>query len=102
MTDWLPLTLALAAGLALGLFFFGGLWLTVQRLPTTQWPVLLTLGSLLARTAVTLAGFYLVMAGRWERLLACLVGFTLMRFFLVTWLSPDPNESPTRERREQS
>ncbi len=83
MSDASRLVLAFAVGLGLGLFYFGGLWLTVRRLPAARHPVLLVLGSFLGRTAVTLVGFYLIMGGRWERLLASLVAFTLMRFGVV-------------------
>jgi F1F0 ATPase subunit 2 len=55
----LPVALALLAGVALGLFYFGGLWLTVQRVTTSQRPELLALGSFVLRMAVTLAGFLL-------------------------------------------
>lgn len=80
------LILAGAAGMAFGLLYFGGLWLTVRWLPRTRFPAMLTLSSLLGRMAVTLAGFYVVMAGRSERLLACVAGFVLMRFVVVSWL----------------
>jgi F1F0 ATPase subunit 2 len=54
----------------------------------------LSLVSLMIRLGVTLAGFYLVMAGRWERLLACLVGFLLMRTVLVRRLGPVSTQTP--------
>ncbi len=85
-SEWTPLLLAGAAGLGLGLFYFGGLWLTVRWLPTVRSPVALTVGSLVGRTALTLLGFYLVMAGHWERMLACLVGFILVRYAVVAGL----------------
>ena len=44
------LRFALMAGIALGVFFYGGLWLTVRRLLMTRHPVLLTLGSFCVRT----------------------------------------------------
>ncbi len=88
MNQLLTLFLALAAGLVLGLFYFGGLWLTVQRLPQTRHPGLLAFLSLTIRLGVTLVAFYLVMAGRWERLLVCLAGFLLARFLLVRRLGP--------------
>jgi len=88
MDQLLTLFLAFVAGLVLGLFYFGGLWLTVQRLPQSRHPGLLTLASLVVRLGVTLAAFYLVMGGRWERLLVCLAGFLLVRFLLVRRLGP--------------
>ena len=79
MTDLAPLLLPAAAGLALGLVYFGALWLTVRALPAARSPALLTLASLTARLALLLLGFHAVAAGRWERLLACLAGFVLAR-----------------------
>lgn len=86
--DILQLALALGAGAILGALFFGGLWLTVQILPTTRWPVLVAFGSMMGRIGVAVLGFYLIMDGSWQRLLACLVGFILMRQALIRWLRP--------------
>lgn len=82
MNDTAGMILALGAGLALGAFYFGGLWLTLQRLPDSPHPALLMLGSYLLRLAVTLGGLYFVMGDSWQRAAACLVGFTVAR--LVT------------------
>lgn len=80
-----PLTLVLAgmAGLLLGALFFGGLWWTVRKGLSSKQPVLWFLGSLLLRTGIVLAGFYLISGGRWERLLACLLGFVIARFIVT-------------------
>lgn len=86
MTVVVTVLLALVAGLGLGLIFFGGLWLTVRQLPTRRYSVPLFLGSFVGRTAVVLAGFYFVMDGRWERVLACLAGFIMVRQLLVSRL----------------
>jgi F1F0 ATPase subunit 2 len=80
------------SGMVLGVFYFGGLWLTVKRLPFAARPALLTLCSYMGRLVVTLSGFYLVMAGSWERLLAVLFGFMVMRIILVRSLKPVRNE----------
>ncbi len=82
MTEALHLALALATGVLLGAFFFGGLWWTVRRALTRDRPALWFLGSLLLRTAVTLAGFYLVGNGHWQRLLLCLCGFIAARLLM--------------------
>ena len=66
-------------GLALGVLFYGGLWLTVRRLLTSHHPVALTLGSLLLRSGVALAGFLLVSDGDWRNTTACLIGFVVAR-----------------------
>ncbi len=74
------------AGLALGVMFYGGLWMTVRRLMTTEHPVVLTLGSLIVRAGVTLAGFLLVTNGRWENTVACLMGFVAARVAVSRFL----------------
>lgn len=71
-----------AFGLLLGVFFYGGLWLTVRRLATARHPFALTLGSLFLRTGVTLAGFLCVIGGRWQNAVVALIGFTAARFLL--------------------
>lgn len=93
---WEILTLSFAAGTAIGLAYFGLLWLTVRRIPSARHPGRLVLVSLALRLALALALFYLVMAGRWERMLAALVGFLLMRQILMRRLGPrrQPDSTP--------
>jgi F1F0 ATPase subunit 2 len=75
----IQLLLAFTAGAAIGIFYFGSLWITVRRLPKVNRPGLLILGSFAVRAGITLLGFFLVMGGQWERLVACLLGFMLAR-----------------------
>jgi F1F0 ATPase subunit 2 len=89
MSSGLPLILAWLAGVGLGLFYFGGLWLTVRQLPHYRRPALLLVGSFLGRTAVLLVGLYFVMGGHGERALACLVGIVMTRILLVSRLRPE-------------
>lgn len=91
MNELLDLILALVAGLLLGVFFFGGLWWTVQRGLSSRRPELWFLGSLLLRTSTAVAGFYFSSGGHWERLLVCLLGFFIMRR-IVTRLTRLPEE----------
>lgn len=86
MTDWLTLVGAAIAGVALGMVYFGGLWLTVRYLPTTTHPILLTFGSYLLRMAIVLLGFYIIMDNQWERLVAAVITFILTRMFLMRFL----------------
>lgn len=79
---------ALLAGGGLGVFYFAGLWWTVRKLPAAHTPALLSVGSFLLRTAVVLAGFYVVMGGQWERMVACLVGFMTARVVMVRYMKP--------------
>jgi F1F0 ATPase subunit 2 len=75
--------LALAAGIALGVFYFGGLWWTVVRGLAARHAALWFFASLLLRTAVTMLGFYLVGRGSWDRLLVCLAGFVMARLIVT-------------------
>ncbi len=82
------MALAFAAGFLIGSFYFLSLWWTVRRLPKARFPGVWTLGSYLIRGAASMAGFYLVMSGCWERLLISLLGFILMRSILVRRFQP--------------
>ena len=83
MNDFLFLALALVVGLVLGAIFFGGLWWTVRKGVFSKSPALWFLGSLLLRTSIVLAGFYVIGRGHWERLLVCLLGFVIARLIVM-------------------
>jgi len=83
MNELLQLALVLLAGLLLGALFFGGLWWTVLRAVSARQPALWFVVSLLLRTAIVLAGFYLVSGEDWKRLLLCLSGFIAARFIVI-------------------
>ena len=91
MTEILHLTPPLAAGLMLGVVFFGGLWWTVIIGVSSPRPALWFLGSMLLRMSIALAGFYFAGREKWERWLLCLLGFALARL-LVKWLTRPPVE----------
>ncbi len=91
------ISLAALAGVVLGAMFFGGLWWTVRHALHARHPALWFVGSALLRMGLALGGFYWVGVGvaggaggaggaagagqgaSWQRLLACLIGFTLAR-----------------------
>jgi F1F0 ATPase subunit 2 len=102
MSDIEALTLALFAGVLLGVFFFGGLWWTVQKGVTSERPELWFLGSLLLRTGVLLAGFYFVSQDLWSRFVACLIGFLIARIAIVKWLTRTPAQEQTPMEKETS
>lgn len=82
-TESLLLIGTLFVGVMAGVLFFGGLWLTVQRLPSAKHPGLLMAGSSALRMAIVLALFFIVGRAHLDRMLICLAGFLLARF-LVT------------------
>ncbi len=75
--------LALVTGLLLGAMFFGGLWWTVQKGVSSKRSALWFFGSLLLRTSIALAGFYVIARGHWEMLLVCLLGFIIARLIMM-------------------
>ncbi len=83
ITNVLYLLMAFFVGMGTGIVYFGGLWWTVRQLPFARQPALLTLVSFLVRTGISLTAFYLASGGRWERILISLLGFMIMRGFLV-------------------
>ena len=83
MIDIATMIAVLLAGLLLGTFFFGGLLWTVGRGLSAKHPAFWFLGSWVVRIAVILGAFYLVSAGRWERLLTCTSGFFIARVLLI-------------------
>jgi len=83
MSEFLILAVALAAGLLLGAFFFGGLWWTVRKGVSSKHPALWFPGSLLLRMSLVLVGFYFAGRGDWRRLVACLLGFIIARFCVM-------------------
>ncbi|MDJ0696902.1 MAG: ATP synthase subunit I [Mastigocoleus sp. MO_167.B18] len=83
MSNFLDIFISFPLGFFLGILYFSSLWWTVRQLPTTQQPILLILGSFIARLSIAILGFYLVMDGRWERLVIALLGFVLARSMLI-------------------
>lgn len=79
------LLVAFAAGIALGVSYFGTMWWVVRRLPRVERPMLWLGLSAALRLAAVLPAFYFVMDGGLERLGACLLGFLAARFLLTRW-----------------
>lgn len=92
MIEALPLILSAAAGLLAGAFFFGALWLTVVRLSDSNHPARLFILSNLIRFPAVLGVFYFVGRGHADRLIACLVGFTLARLLANRLISTKPSK----------
>jgi len=87
--NWFYLILSILLGCLLALFFFGGLWWTVQRIAGSERPYLIAIISFLIRTAVILLGFYLLLRVGWPYLMAALAGFIIGRMVLTYKLKPE-------------
>ncbi len=73
------LVLSFFGGALLGAFYFNSLWNTVKKVTDEGKQGMFLLTGYFLRTGVVLAGFYIIMSGRWERVVAALAGFILMR-----------------------
>ncbi|MEA3402391.1 MAG: ATP synthase subunit I [Armatimonadota bacterium] len=71
----IPVAGGLAAGVAMGLAYFAGLWWTVQRLPGARRPVLVWGTSAVVRVAVATGVFYLLLTWGAAQLVAGVLGF---------------------------
>ena len=80
------LVLALLAGTLLGIFFFAGLWWTVNQLQSSHHVALLFIISLLVRSTIVITGFYFIIGKDWHNLLAGLFGFMLVRLITTRYI----------------
>ena len=101
MSEMIMLAPALVGGVLLGGVFFGGLWWTVHRGVSSRYAAVWFFTSLLLRMGITLAGFYFVGAGQWQRLVACLAGFLIGRLLVIRITRPSLEKPPhlTKEAR---
>lgn len=82
--DWGMILLSLGVGGALGFLYFGGLWMTLQRLSHTTRPGLLLLTSFVLRIALLLPLLLWLTAGQFDRLIAATAGVLIMRKLLAS------------------
>jgi F1F0 ATPase subunit 2 len=85
--------MAFLVGLGLGVFYFGGLWLTVKQLPGMKHPYRLIFSSLFMRLGISLYLFYLLIGGELKgeniaSLLICFLVFLIIRSILIIYLKP--------------
>jgi F1F0 ATPase subunit 2 len=93
VNDTASLLLTLIAGLALGGFFFGGLWWTARNGLSSPSPAFWFGTSVLVRAPIAVGGFYFVSQGDWRRLLGCLCGFLLARLVIMRITRVPPDEA---------
>ena len=80
----------LVVGLALGFFYYGGLWLILRRLTQLSHPGAWLALSLLLRTFTVVFVLYLLFANSWQQLLIAVLGMLVSRSLLVRRIKPRP------------
>lgn len=98
MTDYLDLLFSLLAGLLLGVFFFTGLWWTVRQFDSSKYVALLFLFSMLFRTGIVILGFYLIMGDSWQRLVAGLLGFIIVRIIATRLMNKKEHTNSVQQK----
>ena len=89
------MVIALILGLGLGLFYFGGLWITVQQIPRTQQPFPLIIVSFLLRLSIVVVGCYFLIETFAHQLVVIPLliyfgGFLIARTLLISTLTFSP------------
>ena len=77
--DLMLIGLSVLTGMILGGIYFSGLWYTVRKISDFRHPVVAVFLSFGVRASLAVIVFFLVMDGKWERLIAALLGFILIR-----------------------
>lgn len=85
------------------MFYFGGLWVTLQYMNRSRYPVFITLTSYIFRTAVIfIVLFYIARSGQWIPILFWLAGFIIARIILSRLLGSNHLSILGKARRAQS
>jgi F1F0 ATPase subunit 2 len=103
MINALPYLLSAFLGVALSLFFVGGLWWTLQRIQQRRWPEYGLFLSYWLRLSVVGAVFVAVAwGGHWDRLLVSAAAFALTRPLWVCWWTREDNKYLHNEGRSHA
>lgn len=81
---------ALAAGISLGLVYFGGLWWTVKRMATSRRPHVLFLLSFFVRLVIAVPVLILVLQFHWSLAVVAVAGMIITRSVLTAKIGRIP------------
>ncbi|HKL19450.1 MAG TPA: ATP synthase subunit I [Halalkalibaculum sp.] len=87
--DWIIILFALISGAISGLIYFGGLWLTLNKIAEYKLSYTLLLLSFAVRLALVLLIFYALVIYHWAYLAIALISFLAMRQYLLVKLGKD-------------
>ena len=85
-SSW-PYILGFLAGVSLGIFYYGGLWLTVKKVPISRNPQILLLLSAVLRLVPTLFALFIAVKINPGIFLVMLPGFFGVRYMMIRRIS---------------
>lgn len=88
--------IAFFAGAILGGFYFGGLYLSVQKMNQVKHPSILMGVSLFLRMLILLAVFFFIAKGGYKDVLLALAGLLFVRFLIIFKTKNSISESEKR------
>jgi F1F0 ATPase subunit 2 len=88
--------LAFGAGMILGLLFFGGLYITIQKIETAKNPALIMILSFMIRMAVLVVAFYFIAQSGYKEVLFALAGVIITRFVMTFRMRGEKKERVKR------
>lgn len=88
MGEILNYTWGFGSGWLLGIFFFGGLWWTVNKAIAAKKPGFWFIGSFLFRTSITVFGFYYLSQESWQAVIFGILGFLIGRYLILHSTKP--------------
>lgn len=91
--------IAFFGGIILGIFFFGGLYWSIQKLEKVRYPALFMTTSVMLRMIIFLIVFYFIFNGSYKNLLVAFIGFIGVRFFMIFNLKK--NISYSKKQKEE-
>ncbi len=96
-TEAFGLILSFAAGVLLGIVFFGGLWWTIRRGLSSPHPARWFLAGFLVRISFLLAALYYLSEGAWVRLIILLAGILFGRSIVLRWTKTTGKKTPPEQ-----
>jgi F1F0 ATPase subunit 2 len=96
--DFQQVLYCLPAGMVIGCFHFGGLWLTIHWLTGARPRRVTFAAGFVLRSFITLAAVFMVSSGEWIGMTACLAGIWIMRRLFISTLQPKAAGHPKGSR----
>lgn len=87
----------LFVGIILGIVFFGGLYITVEKMSDVKNPSILLLISFVLRMAILIGGLYLVSRHGFKDMMLALLGIILIKLLMI-YLAKRPKEQSIKQK----